>query len=62
MNKIVEILMKRNGMTKAEAELVFTQTKQAVENAVASGNYDKVEDIMYSELGLEMDYILDILG
>ena len=48
-------------MTKAEAELVFTQTKQAIENAVAGGNYDEVEDIMYSELGLEMDYIFDIL-
>lgn len=60
-NKVVEVLMKRDGMTKAEAELVFAQTKQAIENAVASGNYDEVEDIMYSELGLEMDYIFDIL-
>jgi hypothetical protein len=59
MNKAVEILMQRNSMTQEEAEDLLIQTRQELDDC----NYDieEAEDIIASNLGLEMDYILDIL-
>ena len=61
MNKIVDILMRRDGVTKEEAKNTLEETREMINDAIASGNFDEVEDIMYSELGLEMDYIDEIL-
>ena len=61
MNKIVKILMKRDNLTEEEAKNQFEYVKEMINDAVSSGDYDEVEDIMYSELGLEMDYIMDII-
>lgn len=61
-DKVVDVLMKRDGLTKQEAEKQKTYVADMIQDAVASGNYDEVEDIMASELGLEMDYIFDMLG
>lgn len=59
MNKVVEILMQRDSMTQEEAEDLLIQTRQELDDC----NYDieESEDIISSNLGLEMDYILDIL-
>lgn len=61
MDKIVDILMRRDGVTKEEAKNTLEETRGMINDAIASGNFDDVEDIMYSELGLEMDYIDEIL-
>lgn len=61
-DKVVDILMERDGLTKQEAEKQKTLTGAAVEDAIAAGDFDLVEDIMMSDLGLEMDYVFDILG
>ena len=61
MNKVVEVLMNRDNMTKSEAEGVLANVREMIQSAVDSGNYDEVEEILASELGLEMDYIFDIL-
>lgn len=61
MDKIVDILMRRDGVTKEEAKNTLEETREMIDDAIASGNFDEVEDIMYSELGLEMDYIDEIL-
>ena len=60
-NEIIEVLMKRDHMTKEEAINHYRYVKEMVNEAVADGDYDTAEDIMYSELGLEMDYIFDIM-
>lgn len=59
MNKVVEILMQRDNLTQQEAENRVLEVKQMMEDC----NYDPMEcdDIMGDELGLEMDYIEDIL-
>ena len=62
MNRIVKILMNRDGMTKAEAVELVKEVREMIEEAVEAGSYSEAEEIMYSELGLEMDYIFDILG
>jgi len=61
MNKVVEILMIRDGMSRAEAEDVLSYCREMINNAVACGDYEEAEDIVASELGLEMDYIFDII-
>lgn len=57
MNKVVEILMKRDGMTKSEAEELVDKTREEI---LAADPFE-AEDVMYDMLGLEMDYIMDIL-
>lgn len=61
MNKVVKILMERDGITEQEAKNAVEQAKTEIYSAVEAGNYDEAEDIMMSLLGLEMDYIFDIL-
>ena len=55
MNDIVKILMKRDGMTQAEAEEVVNELRERVLNEGADP-----EEELY-EIGLELDYLFDIL-
>ena len=59
MNRVVEILMRRDKLTKKEADKVLNDVREMMEEC----NYDpqECEEIMYSQLGLEMDYLYDIL-
>ena len=59
MNKVVEILMRRDNFTQQEAEDRVSEVKQMMNDC----GYDPEEctDIMNDELGLEMDYIEDLL-
>ena len=59
MNRVVEILMKRDDLSQAEAEELLREVRYMLEEC----NYDseESEDIISDELGLELDYIMDIL-
>ena len=57
MNKIVEILMERDGMSQDEAQSLVDETREEVLN---SDSFD-VDDVMADMLGLEPDYIFDLL-
>lgn len=57
-NEVVRILMKRDDLTREEAEERVAEVREMISEA---GPYE-VEDIIADELGLEMDYIFDILG
>ena len=59
MNRVVEILINRDGITQQEAEDMISDVKRQMEEC----NYDpaECEDIFMSELGLEMDYLMDII-
>lgn len=61
MNKVIEILMTRDGLTQEEAESQLNSVREQISDAVSCGDYDLAEDIVASDLGLEMDYIFDIL-
>ena len=61
MNRIVEILMNRDGLTQAEAEDQLHEVSEMVDEAVSDGRFEDVEDILACELGLEMDYIMDLI-
>lgn len=57
MNRVVKILMQRDDLSQAEELL------REVRYMLEECNYDpeESEDIISSELGLESDYIMDIL-
>ena len=61
MNKVVEILMKRDDLTKEEAKARLLEVREMINDAVDNGEWYEAEDIIADELGLEMDYIFDIL-
>ena len=57
MNEIVEILMRRDGISQLKAENLIEECREEVWGAVARGNYQECEDIVASYLGLEPDYL-----
>lgn len=61
VNKVVEILMSRDGYTQTEAEHILSRVREMLYEAAEAGDYGEAEEIMYSELGLEMDYLFDII-
>lgn len=62
-NKIVEILVNRDGMDTWDAEDLVIQTREEILELIAGGggSFDEVEEIIADNLGLEPDYI-DYLG
>ena len=56
MNKIVEVLMRRDGLSRADAEASLMDGR----SAVADG--DAPEEVLLEVFGLEPDYIFDLLG
>ena len=59
MNRIVNILMKRDGNTEQEAIDRIKETRSLMESC--GFDPEECERIFLEELGLEMDYIIDIL-
>ena len=62
MKKIVDILKERDGVTEEEAQQTLNIVRAEVEEAIEVGDYELVEEIVASELGLEMDYIDELLS
>lgn len=56
-----EVLMQRDGMSETEALDLMNDTRSDIYDAIANGDFDLAENIMYGDLGLEMDYIFDLL-
>ena len=56
-NEVIRVLMDRDGMTEEEAK----ERLEEVREAVAFADPWEVEDIIADELGLELDYLFDIL-
>ena len=59
MNIVVETLMERDGMSRAEVVALVMKVRRMIEDA--GMDYGEAEQIMMDELGLEMDYIIDVL-
>ena len=56
-NKVVRILMERDGLSKTEAK----ERLEEVSEMISEADPWETEDILSSELGLELDYIFDII-
>lgn len=61
MNEIVEILMQRDHISQLEAENLVEECREELWDAAARGNYQECEDIIALYLGLELDYLDEML-
>lgn len=61
MQEVIKILMWRDGLSKADAVSLIRETRSACETAMAAGHTEEVEEIFTEMLGLEPDYIPDVL-
>jgi|GEM_PF-2276814 len=60
-NKIIDILIERDGLTHYEAEDLINETIEMMDYDIASGDYMNAEDTFQSMLGLEPDYMVGLL-
>ena len=63
MKDMIEILMERDGLSREEAERQVEDTSSRIWDEL---NYEDceledLEDILYGDIGLEPDYLLDML-
>lgn len=61
-DRIVAILMERDELTEEEAREQVEDAVEAINDILANGgSYEEAEDVLLEDLGLEMDYIFDLL-
>lgn len=60
-NNLVELLMRRDHISREEATGMLFTCREDINRAVEEGNYYEVDDIIMDDLGLEPDYLYDIL-
>lgn len=58
---IVNILVKRDDLTREEASSLVDDVMEQVYDILGTGDYSEAEEIWMSELGLEVDYLLALL-
>ncbi len=61
MKEIVAILMRRDGLSKEEAIAAVKDTMTSVRECIEEGDFEAAEDIFTSELGLEPDYLINVI-
>lgn len=61
MKEIIEILMRRDGVTYEEAKAMYLDCKSEIEDVLDGTSCLTVEEILMSELGLEPDYIFNFI-
>lgn len=61
MNDTEKVLMNRDGLTATEAKREFNRERSEVLDAIENGaTYDDIEEMLLEDMGLEMDYIMDM--
>ena len=58
MQEIIEILMRRDGISYADAKEAYLECQEAMMDALDNGDMFEVEEILRYELGLEPDYVI----
>ena len=59
MNRVVEILMNRDGMPQDHAERLIQETRDEI---MMLDNPLEADDVLLDYLGLESDYLEDVLN
>ena len=61
-DRIIAILMERDELTEEEAREQVEDAVEAINDIMENGgSYEEAEDVLLEDLGLEMDYIFDLL-
>jgi hypothetical protein len=61
MKEIIEILMRRDGISYEDAKAAYLECREAIQEAIEMGDDFEVEEILRCELGLEPDYIFNFI-
>ena len=61
VEKIVSIIMRRDEISREEAEESVNEARTAILEAAADGDTEAAEEILQDELYLEPDYLIDLL-
>lgn len=63
MKDMIEVLMERDGLSREEAEKQVEDTSSRIwdELDYEDCELEDLEDILYGDIGLEPDYLLDML-
>ena len=61
MKSVKQILMDRDDMSENEAEELIANVREELQFAMETNDFMYAEDVMYGYLGLEMDYIFELL-
>lgn len=56
MEKLIQILMRRDGLSRQEAKELILLCRQMVDEGADP------EEVLHDELGLEPDFIFDLIG
>lgn len=62
MEEVIQIFMRRDGMSREEAVARYNEILDVIRNLVDDGDYEDVEDYWTQETGLEPDYLIDVLA
>ena len=62
MEEVIQIFMRRDGMSREEAVARYNEILDEIRNLVDDGDYEDVEDYWTQETGLEPDYLIDVLA
>ena len=57
MNKIISILMRRDGISRKEALAAIQSCREDVDDEIREGSLQDAEDAIAYHLGLEPDYL-----
>ena len=61
VKKIVSIIMRRDEISREEATEIVNEARTAILEAAADGDAEVAEEILQDNLGLEPDYLIDLL-
>lgn len=61
MEKVIKIIMRRDRLTRDEATDLVEETAEAMIEAIEAGDLEEAETILAQELGLEPDYLFDLI-
>ena len=62
MQKISTVLMERDSLTFEEAQDLIESTRDQILEAIDRGSYLEVDDILMENLGLEPDFVEELLN
>lgn len=61
IQRLKEVIMKRDNISSHEANLRIIQARDALLNYLAIGDLDSAENICEEYFGLEPDYLMDLI-
>lgn len=60
-NEVVKVFMERDGMSELEAQGLFNEIMEDVQNMFDEGDFIGAEEVFMNDTGLEPDYLLNVL-